>query len=383
MVEVTEQTDGPLPLSALLSQLLVAFVIEFDNEFEHQLPHRTTRHGSTADHGPRPWLVSMAMWAHCMRFVPDNGIPAGELALHARLTTKTAEMLLTRMSEWWGYLVVEPDPADTRAKPPRSDWVVRPTTAGRQAQYIWGPLTVVVEDRWRARFGAEAVERLRASLRDIVSQFDIELPDYLPVGGLCLEPQPTRDDDVGPELTLPALMSNALLALALDFEPLTDLSLGAYTSGSVSRLGVCANILRALDAQGTRAADLPALTGVAKMTIDNWLGSLEKHGYVVVAPDAAARGFKVARLTSRGRHARDAYLLWAGTVERRWQDRFGTQAIGAVRQSAERLMGTGAPSLLWQGMEPYPDGWRAQVPRPKTLPHFPVISARGGFPDGN
>jgi hypothetical protein len=39
--------DGPLPLSALLSQALVAYTIEFDNEAEHRLPHRTTSHGAS------------------------------------------------------------------------------------------------------------------------------------------------------------------------------------------------------------------------------------------------------------------------------------------------------------------------------------------------
>jgi hypothetical protein len=38
----------------------------------------------------------------------------------------------------------------------------------------------------------------------------------------------------------------------------------------------------------------------------------------------------------------------------------------------------------WQpGLEPYPDGWRASVRRPETLPHFPMVMHRGGFPDGS
>ena len=101
--------DGShLPLAALASQLLVAFIIELDNEFERQMPHRTTKHGSTPGTGPRPWPVSMAMWAHCMRFVPEDGIPAGELARRACLSAKSAQMVLKRMSTWWGYLVVVP-----------------------------------------------------------------------------------------------------------------------------------------------------------------------------------------------------------------------------------------------------------------------------------
>ncbi len=76
-----------LPLSALLSQALVAFTIEFDNEAEHQLPHRTTRHGS------RPggvWLVSMAMWLNCMRYVSADPITVGELVSLARVLASAA-----------------------------------------------------------------------------------------------------------------------------------------------------------------------------------------------------------------------------------------------------------------------------------------------------
>ena len=35
------------------------------------------------------------------------------------------------------------------------------------------------------------------------------------------------------------------------------------------------------------------------------------------------------------------------------------------------------------GLEPYPDGWRAKVPRSEVLPHYPTVLHRGGFPDGS
>jgi hypothetical protein len=205
---------GRLPLPALLSQLLVAFTIEFDNEFEHQMPHRTTGHGSTSGLGRVPWLVSMAMWVHCMRLVPQDGIPAGELFRRGHLSAKSAQMVVKRMGKWWGYLVVEPDPAETRAKPPPSVWLVRPTSAGRQAQHVWGPLTGAIENRWWARFGGEAVKQLQATLGEIVSRLDVELPDFLPIGKPRLAPRPTPyRADAGFQLTLPALMSKVLLAV--------------------------------------------------------------------------------------------------------------------------------------------------------------------------
>ena len=40
-------------------------------------------------------------------------------------------------------------------------------------------------------------------------------------------------------------------------------------------------------------------------------------------------------------------------------------------------------SPLFRGLEPYPDGWRAKVRKPDTLPHYPMVLHRGGFPDGS
>jgi DNA-binding MarR family transcriptional regulator len=375
--------SGQQPLSALTSRALVAFAIEVDNEFEHRMPHRTTRHGSTPGSGHAPWLVSMAMWVHCLQHVPADGIPAGELTRQARLTAKSMQTVVKRMSEWWGYLIVEPGPAATPARPPQSAWLVRPTTAGRRAKQVWEPLVGLVEDRWRARFGHEQIEQLRMSLRGIVGQLEVELPDYLPVGEPLLGPR-SAPDDAASDSTLPALLSKVLLAFALDFERDSDLSLGIYTSGGTSRLKISANILRVMGEQGVRVADIPALTGVAKMAIDNWLGSLEQHRYLVVGPDPAGSRFKVARLTPKGLKAQDAYFRWTGQVEHQWEERFGPRAVGALRDSIEPLAGgSDAESPLWRGIEPYPDGWRAQVRKPEALPHYPVVSARGGFPDGS
>jgi hypothetical protein len=82
-----------LPLSALMSQTLVAFTIEFDNEAEHRMLHRTTRQGRSAGAGPAPWLVSMAMWMNCMRFVPDEGIRVREMECRARARTNLRRMI--------------------------------------------------------------------------------------------------------------------------------------------------------------------------------------------------------------------------------------------------------------------------------------------------
>ena len=169
-----------LPLSALLSQALVAFTIEFDNEFEHQMPHRTTSHGRKPGSPYTPWLVSLAMWSNCMQFVGEKGVSIGDLEALARTKTNLNGM------ERWGYIVVAPDPADSRPKPPRSAWLVRVTPAGRKAQDVWRPMFGAIEKRWIERFGQEEIARLRELLANLIRRMELDLPDCLPILGYGL-----------------------------------------------------------------------------------------------------------------------------------------------------------------------------------------------------
>jgi DNA-binding MarR family transcriptional regulator len=366
-----------LPLSTLLSQVLVGFTIEFDNESERQMPHRTTKHGSPAGSLHAPWLVSLVMWSNCMRFVGDQGVRVAALEDLARTTTNLNGM------ERWGYVVVRPDPADSRSKQPRSDWVIRATPAGRKAQEIWRPLFAAIEKRWQARFGKEEIDRLGESLGALTSQIDVELPDCLPILGYGLfsrAPHQKRrapaggEDGIASRLPLSALLSRVLLAFAIEFEGESDLS-----------LAISANLVRVLDEQGVRVRDLPLLTGVSKEAISMAIGVLRKKGIARVETDPAGSRGKVARLTPKGREAQDTYRQLAGIIEERWRARFGLPIIRTLRASLERLVGQPSPQLspLFRGLEPHPDGWRASVAKPNTLPHYPMVLHRGGFPDGS
>jgi DNA-binding MarR family transcriptional regulator len=370
-----------LPLSALLSQVLVAFTIECDNEFERQMPHRTSNYGSKAGGGAGPWLVSMAMWWTCMRFVGADGITVAELIRRARTGTNLPGLLR------WGYISVEPDPADTRPRPPPSDWVIHATRAGRQAQEVWRPLTGVIEARWATRFGENEIASLREALQAIAVQLDPALPDCLPILGYGLfsapgdgprpTPQPRPDPDprpatqpVPPSDDLPALLSRVLLALAIEFERDSPLS-----------LAICADVLRVLDGDGVRVRDLPALSGVSKEAISMATGILDKRGLAVTGPAPDGGRWRVARLTAKGRSAQNKYRERLSAVEDRWQARFGAPALSAMREGLEQL--TGDHARLVAGLEPPPGGWRASVRRPATLPHYPMLLHRGGFPDGS
>jgi hypothetical protein len=385
MAAMTE-TDGPLPLPTLLSHALVAFTIEFDNEFEHRMSHRTTVQGrADADAGPGPgprpavgpWLVSMAMWSNCMRLLDDSGMRVRELEELALAKSNLEGM------RRWGYIRLGPDPSDTRSKPPAADLLVQPTRAGRAAQEVWRPLTGEIEQRWQARFGRGNVEGLRKALVAVVGQARRPLPHYLPVLGYGLWTGPgvpgLRSDIGEPAadvsgLDLAALLSGALLGFALGYE-----------RGSEVSMAIGANLLRVLDAGGVRVRDLPQLTGVAKPGIEMALGVLQKRDLAGVRSDPSGGRWKVARLTQAGVYAREAHSDRIGEVEELARNRFGAEPFGALRRALEPLVGdpTGQRSPLYGGLVPYPDGWRAQVREPDTLPHFPVVLHRGGYPDGS
>ena len=170
----------------------------------------------------------MAMWVHVMRLVPEDGISARDLVRRSQLTPKSMQGLVKRVGQWWGYLELGPDPADGRASPPASEWLVRPTKAGREAQSIWALLTDEIEARWNDRFGQKAVSDLRTAVADVVGRLDVDLPDY-PLGEPRLPPRQQAEGDA--QLPLTALLSKVLLALALDFDDHSDLSLEIYTAG--------------------------------------------------------------------------------------------------------------------------------------------------------
>jgi DNA-binding MarR family transcriptional regulator len=368
--------DGLLPLPTLLSHVLVAFTIELDNEAEQQMRHRTTRHGSKDGSLHAPWLVSVVMWSNCMQFVDEQGVSVCELERRARTKTNLAGM------QRWGYIVVEPDPADHRPKPPSSAWLVRATPAGRKAQEIWRPLVGVMESRWQERFGTNEIAELRESLWAVASRLDVVLPECLPILGYGLfsrgeyQQRAGERHDNRTDLPLPlaALLSRVLLAFAIEFESESDLS-----------LAISANVVRVLDEKGVPVRDLPLLTGVSKEAIAVSLSFLTKRGYAVVEAEQNCRRTKFARLNSKGRESQTAYRQLLDVIEKRWQTRFGKETIRSLRKSLEPLVGdpTAQLSPLFRGLDPHPDGWRASVRKPNTLPHYPMVLHRGGYPDGS
>ncbi|HEY5519468.1 MAG TPA: hypothetical protein VIK08_02330 [Candidatus Limnocylindrales bacterium] len=354
-------------LPALVSQALVVFVIELDNTFELRMPHRTARLGLRGGPPDAPLLASFAMWANCMRYVDEAGTTATELALRARMGTNFDGM------RRWGYVTLDGHGRGDRDARVRKDTVIRPTRAGLQAQQIWALLPAEIETLWQSRFGPDTLSALRASLCDLVGQLSADLPDFMPILGYGLVADRIRTGtatDVVSQLPLFALLSRPLIAFGDEFDAASPVS-----------IAMTADVLRPLDATGVPVRELPRLTGVTSEPIAMGLSWLEKRRLVsVVTVDR----MKLVRLSAAGVAARGRALDRVREVESSWRDRYGESMIDSVRHILEPLVGDGTPSgsRLFDGLTPPADGWRASIPAPATLPHFPMVTHRGGYPDG-
>ena len=355
------------PLSTLLSHVLVAFTVELDNAFERRL----------RDSGQTPRVTSFVMWANFMRFVGD-GLTVAELPDATGIPRARTLSTLGGM-ERWRYVSVGPNSETRRdgsgsGRGLRADWVVRPTAAGRAAAAIWRPLADEIEERWVERFGAAAVGELRLSLEPIARRSELALPEYIPIVGgaswtvVDAVSGGTRGD--ASQAPLSALLSRALLAYALEFEREAGLA-----------LPLSANVVRVLDERGMNVRDVALRGGISKEAVAMATTFLAKHGYV-------AKEEKVIRLTATGSEAQTRAESRHGEIDARWPAQAGDRLRAALTDLLERK------NLLALCLRPEAGGWRGSKPYlaqteavledpTGTLPHYPMVLHRGGWPDGS
>ncbi len=374
-----------MELSELLSAALVAFTIEVDNEFEARMPHHTTQgrrrsskrpgKGRAARGERGPWLVSLAMWENCMRWLPEEGLAVGELEGLARTPTNLDGMLR------WGYVAAE-SPRGGRVAKPGMRTLLRPIDDGLRAQEVWRPLPGEVEGRWRERFGAAAVDGLRRELAAAVGTVEgasaggspRPLPDTMPIVGYGLSTRPRKppraaarpEPEPLAELALHALLARVLTAFAL-----------AYEAEAKVSLALGANVLAVLGPEPVRLRDLPTRAGVAKEPVATAVKFLAGRKLAAVAPDPDSPRGKAVRLTDAGERAKAAGAERRARLEAGW-------GFGALAAAVAPIAGDGTvASPLFAGLEPPPRAWRASLPQPERLPRFPLVTHRGGYPDGS
>ena len=264
-------------------------------------------------------------------------------------------------------------------------WSRRRPRAGRRER-CGSPLAGAIEERWRSADSATT----RSTTADrrwlaVVGQVDVELPRYLPVSwcdGLrtlvphleSVSAQAAPMARRRPRSTSSALLAQVLLLLTVDVRARV---------GAVARDR--ANVLRVIDDDGIRVRDLPALAGVSKEAIRASF-TLPRAARTALSssPTRTRAATKIARLTQKGRAARESVGPLLAVVEARWQARFGADeieqlhaALGALlersasaRKDWSRRRTVGGRSKPYAGKRPR---W-SRIPAPR-LPHYPMIVA--------
>jgi hypothetical protein len=181
------------------------------------------------------------------------------------------------------------------------------------------------EERWRREIGVSQVDRLRTCLEQIVAALPLEHPHY-PAGygaadasitggnGQDWQPVPLGNGDTVSDLTHSALVSQAWIAFAMNYEEKSPVALPL--SGMVIRL---------IPPEGYPRQGLGNSTGIS---------ALVRHGFLRVSGNA---GREILHLTPKGASVSYAYDGRIQAVETKWRTAFGDASIALLRRVLEEV----------------------------------------------
>jgi hypothetical protein len=308
---------APLPaLPVLLSRVLVQYAREW----------------AAIDVGlERP--PTLLQWSNLLRPVGGDGVRLSDAHVAARVSRRVLRSAF-RDRRWF---VVDPGDGG------RGSQVVHLTEDGAAALDAGRARFEKVDAAWRERFGARSVDRVRSALEAFVAGLDLELPhfpmpygpaDWRVTGGAAVPAEPPapahgtdwpvvlrdggRSTVAG--LPLPALLSQAFVAFAIDYE--------AGGRGSMAARAMLGRI----PPHGI-AADRP---------LPSWL---ERDGYVAREPDPDRPRKQLLRLTAKGAKAAASCDRWMADVEDEWRRIHGDAAVDRLRAALGALAGELDPAL--------------------------------------
>ena len=88
---------------------------------------------------------------------------------------------------------------------------------------------------------------------------------------------------------------------------------------------------------GLRPSQLADRVGITKQSVNDLLGHLERHGYLLRVADPADRRARVIRLTPRGRRLQETIYTAAGAAQLRIAEILGPRRFGYLQSSLELL----------------------------------------------
>ncbi|HVM06993.1 MAG TPA: hypothetical protein VM345_00900 [Acidimicrobiales bacterium] len=139
--DINGSSVAGLPVSALLSQAFLAFATDFEEL----------------------WIGGLHLAATVLRLLPDEGAPITDIPFLSRLKGDGKSVL-----ERHGFLDIRRDAGNPKLR------IAVPTARGRHTRDEYQSTVDRVEQRWSAKYGADAVATLRTALESL--SLDPSLP---------------------------------------------------------------------------------------------------------------------------------------------------------------------------------------------------------------
>ena len=89
--------------------------------------------------------------------------------------------------------------------------------------------------------------------------------------------------------------------------------------------------------EGLRPTQIADRVGITKQSVNDLLGHLERHGYLLRVPDSADGRVRVIRLTSKGRRLQETIYAEAGAAQLRIAEILGPRRFAQLQNSLELL----------------------------------------------
>ena len=89
--------------------------------------------------------------------------------------------------------------------------------------------------------------------------------------------------------------------------------------------------------EGLRPSQLANRVGITKQSVNDLLGHLEQHGYLLREPDSADGRVRVIRLTPKGRRLQQTIYAAAGAAQQQIENILGPRRFAQLHSSLELL----------------------------------------------
>ncbi len=264
-------------------------------------------------------LPSLDLWANLLRAINAQGTDLREIPTLVRLSKRAVRTrIATAIRGGWVQ----------QFQPGRSQATVQLTLPGADVATRWKSLRIAAEEQWCAQVGTEPAFVLRKALENIVAALPLEHPHYPASYGAAdaritggngqeWKAVPRGQQEIVSDLPLSALVSQTLVAFAIDYEELSPVALSLSTS-----------VIKGIPPEGRSLGGLGDSVGIS---------ALVRHGFLYAS---GKPGHETVHLTHKGAAVSETLDQRIQAVETRWYNQFGHKPIVALRRALEAVAET-------------------------------------------